>query len=227
MESIDFYKKLMRIQSDLKAPKGQKNAFGGYKYRSCEDILEAVKPLLRREEMILIISDEIVSVEGRVYIKATATVSDGITFMKAEALAREADTKKGMDPSQVTGATSSYARKYALNGLFCIDDTKDADTDAYTKQTQEKEKKPDFGSASKPEPQQTESDQPFNIEEPEEESAELRGLRELMKKDKITEEQVLGAFKGKFSAIENIDNKSINDLIKKWDKFIGFAKGGK
>ena len=94
MENIDFYKKLMRIQSDLKAPKGQKNAFGGYKYRSCEDILEAVKPLLRREEMILIISDEIVSVEGRVYIKATATVSDGVTFMKAEALAREADTKK-------------------------------------------------------------------------------------------------------------------------------------
>ena len=227
MENIDFYKKLMRIQSDLKAPKGQKNAFGGYKYRSCEDILEAVKPLLRREEMILIISDELVSVEGRVYIKATATVSDGITFMKAEALAREADTKKGMDPSQVTGATSSYARKYALNGLFCIDDTKDADTDAYTKQTQEKEKKPDFGSASKPEPQQTESDQPFNIEEPEEESAELRGLRELMKKDKITEDQVLGAFKGKFSAIENIDKKSINDLIKKWDKFIGFTKGGK
>ena len=225
MENIDFYKKLMRIQSDLKAPKGQKNAFGGYKYRSCEDILEAVKPLLRREEMILIISDEIVSVEGRVYIKATATVSDGITFMKAEALAREADTKKGMDPSQVTGATSSYARKYALNGLFCIDDTKDADTDAYTKQTQEK--KPDFGNASKPEPQQTESDQPFNIEDPEEESAELRGLRELMKKDKITEDQVLGAFKGKFSAIENIDKKSINDLIKKWDKFIGFTKGGK
>lgn len=228
MGNIDFYKKLMRIQSDLKAPKGQKNAFGGYKYRSCEDILEAVKPLLRREEMILIISDEIVSVEGRVYIKATATVSDGVTFMKAEALAREADTKKGMDPSQVTGATSSYARKYALNGLFCIDDTKDADTDAYTKQTQEKEqKKPDFGNASKPEPQQTESDQPFNIEEPEEESAELRGLRELMKKDKITEDQVLGAFKGKFSAIENIDKKSINDLIKKWDKFIGFTKGGK
>ena len=227
MENIDFYKKLMRIQSDLKAPKGQRNAFGGYKYRSCEDILEAVKPLLRREEMILIISDELVSVEGRVYIKATATVSDGITFMKAEALAREADTKKGMDPSQVTGATSSYARKYALNGLFCIDDTKDADTDAYTKQTQEKEKKPDFGSASKPEPQQTESDQPFNIEEPDEESAELRGLRELMKKDKITEDQVLGAFKGKFSAIENIDKKSINDLIKKWDKFIGFTKGGK
>ena len=228
MDNVEFYKKLMRIQSDLKAPKGQKNAFGGYKYRSCEDILEAVKPLLRREEMILIISDELVSVEGRVYIKATATVSDGITFMKAEALAREADTKKGMGPSQVTGATSSYARKYALNGLFCIDDTKDADTDAYTKQTQEKEqKKPDFGSASKPEPQQTGEDLPFNIEEQEEESAELRGLHELMKKDKITEDQVLGAFKGKFSAIENIDKKSINDLIKKWDKFIGFTKGGK
>lgn len=225
MDNVEFYKKLMRIQSDLKAPKDKKNMFGGFNYRSCEAILEAVKPLLKREGMILVISDEIVAVEGRIYIKATATVSDGTSFMKAEALAREADTKKGMDPSQVTGATSSYARKYALNGLFCIDDTKDADTDAYTKQTQEK--KPDFGSASKPEPQQTESDQPFNIEEPEEESAELRGLRELMKKDKITEDQVLGAFKGKFSAIENIDKKSINDLIKKWDKFIGFTKGGK
>ena len=107
MENIDFYKKLMRIQSDLKAPKVQKNAFGGYKYRSCEDILEAVKPLLRRVEMILIISDEIVSVEGRVYIKATATVSDGVTFMKAEALAREADTIWIMDQWSMCERVSS------------------------------------------------------------------------------------------------------------------------
>lgn len=227
MENIDFYKKLMRIQSDLKAPKGQKNAFGGYKYRSCEDILEAVKPLLRREEMILIISDEIVSVEGRVYIKATATVSDGITFMKAEALAREADAKKGMDPSQVTGATSSYARKYALNGLFCIDDTKDADTDAYTKQTQEKEKKPDFGSASKPEPQQTGGTLPFDIDSSHGVPVELEALRVLMKDAGITDQQVLDAFKGRYSAVENIEPQVIQTrLIDKWDAFVNHVKGG-
>lgn len=224
MENIDFYKKLMRIQSDLKAPKGQKNAFGGYKYRSCEDILEAVKPLLRREEMILIISDEIVSVEGRVYIKSTATVSDGITFMKAEALAREADTKKGMDPSQVTGATSSYARKYALNGLFCIDDTKDADTDAYTKQTQEKEKKPDFGSASEPVKNENEIKLPFDIGPQDEAVIELWTL---MQRDGITEKQVLDAFGGKYSAVENIEPDVIkNKVIKQWSNFIATVKGG-
>ena len=224
MENIDFYKKLMRIQSDLKAPKGQTNAFGGYKYRSCEDILEAVKPLLRREEMILIISDEIVSVEGRVYIKATATVSDGITFMKAEALAREADTKKGMDPSQVTGATSSYARKYALNGLFCIDDTKDADTDAYTKQTQEKEKKPDFGNASEPVKNESEIKLPFDIGPQDEAVIELWTL---MQRDGITEKQVLDAFGGKYSAVENIEPDVIkNKVIKQWSNFIATVKGG-
>lgn len=225
MENIDFYKKLMRIQSDLKAPKGQRNAFGGYKYRSCEDILEAVKPLLRREEMILIISDELVSVEGRVYIKATATVSDGITFMKAEALAREADAKKGMDPSQVTGATSSYARKYALNGLFCIDDTKDADTDAYTKQTQEKEKKPDFGSASELAKNESEIKLPFDVG-PETEA--VIELWTLMRQDGITEKQILDAFGGKYSAVENIEPDVIkNKVIKQWSNFIATVKGGK
>lgn len=116
------------IQTKLIAPKGQFNAFGKYKYRSCEDILEALKPLLKETESTLIISDEIVMVGNRFYVKATATLKTKDGDFSATAFAREAETKKGMDDSQITGASSSYARKYALNGLFCIDDTKDADT---------------------------------------------------------------------------------------------------
>ena len=121
-------KTLSEIQKELKAPKGQMNKFGGYRYRSCEDILEAVKPLL--EDMSLEISDSIELIGNRFYVKATATLRDnaGKTIAETSAYAREAETKKGMDESQITGAASSYARKYALNGLFCIDDTKDADT---------------------------------------------------------------------------------------------------
>lgn len=119
--------KLIEVQAALKAPKGQFNKFGGYAYRSCEDILEAVKPLLAERGMQLTLTDEPVEVGGRVYIRATATVEDGSASVSASAYAREAEAKKGMDESQVTGTASSYARKYALNGLFLIDDTKDAD----------------------------------------------------------------------------------------------------
>ena len=120
---------LSDIQSKLKAPKGQMNKFGNYKYRSCEDIVEAVKPLLAEHDLALVISDEIISVSDRIYVKATASLTDGEKVLyTASASAREALTKKGMDDAQVTGAASSYARKYALNGLFAIDDTKDADT---------------------------------------------------------------------------------------------------
>jgi hypothetical protein len=122
---------LQQIQSELKAPKGQKNNFGNYSYRSAEDILSAVKPLLQKHEVSLIISDDIVGVEGRVYVQATATLwlddKDCEPLARSTGFAREAETKKGMDESQITGAASSYARKYALNGLFAIDDTKDAD----------------------------------------------------------------------------------------------------
>lgn len=122
-------KELVSIQQELKAPKGQYNSFGKYHYRSCEDILEAVKPILGKYSCILLLSDEIVFIEGRHYLKATATIfnSEG-TRVAVSALAREPLDKKGMDDSQITGMASSYARKYALNGLFCIDDTKDADT---------------------------------------------------------------------------------------------------
>ena len=129
----DLYNKLWTIQQTLNAPKNQRNNFGGYSYRSAEDILEAVKPLL--QNVTLTLNDEIVLIGERYYVKATATLSDGEDAIAVTAYAREEENKKGMDSSQLTGATSSYARKYALNGLFCIDDAKDADTDAYAKQT--------------------------------------------------------------------------------------------
>ena len=122
-------KELAIIQSKLKAPKGQKNTFGGYKYRSCEDILEAVKPLLRETLCTLTLNDEVVLMGDRFYIKATATISNTENEVATTtAFAREEETKKGMDASQITGAASSYARKYALCGLFAIDDGKDADS---------------------------------------------------------------------------------------------------
>ncbi|EFB3400634.1 recombinase [Escherichia coli] len=133
MVKTELHKKLWTIQQTLNAPKNQRNNFGGYNYRSAEDILEAVKPLL--QNITLTVSDEIVLIGNRYYVKATATLSDGEDVIAVTAYAREEENKRGMDASQLTGATSSYARKYALNGLFCIDDAKDPDTDAYAKQT--------------------------------------------------------------------------------------------
>lgn len=135
--------RLINIQNKLNAPKNQRNTFGGYNYRSAEDILEALKPLLKEEKCALILKDDVFLIgEGeysRFYIKATATLFDenGKEIGSSSAFARESLSKKGQDDSQITGTASSYARKYALNGLFCIDDNKDADTDEYQKQTQE------------------------------------------------------------------------------------------
>lgn len=123
----EFIEKVVAIQRDLKAPKGQYNSFGKYHYRSAEDILNSVKPLLADKGLVLTITDEVVLIGSRFYIKATATLTDGTNTILNSALAREDDTAKGMSGAQITGATSSYARKYALNGLFAIDDTKDAD----------------------------------------------------------------------------------------------------
>ena len=135
---------LNKIQKELKAPKGQVNKFGGYKYRSCEDIVESVKPLL--DEAILLLNDELVLIGDRFYIKATASIVFNNKFITVSAFARESLTKKGMDESQITGATSSYARKYALNGLFCIDDTKDADaTNKHDKEEVKEEEVIDAG----------------------------------------------------------------------------------
>lgn len=119
--------KLLQVQSELRAPKLQFNAFGKYSYRSAEDILEALKPLLVKHDCLLFLSDEIVEIGGRVYVKAVANLSSGEEKISVSAYAREEETKKGTDGSQITGAASSYARKYALNGLFLIDDNKDSD----------------------------------------------------------------------------------------------------
>ncbi len=126
--------KLLEIQHRLKAPKGQYNSFGKYKYRSCEDILEAVKPILYELGCTLTLSDEIVEMGGRFYVRATAHLKGEDTEECVSAYAREDEDLKGMSGAQTTGTASSYARKYALNGLFCIDDTKDADTDEYANQ---------------------------------------------------------------------------------------------
>ena len=127
---MNVYEKLANVQAALKAPKGQYNAFGKYKYRSCEDIVESVKPLLKQNGLLLTMTDEIQNINDRFYIKATATITDIADgkCIEVSAYAREEESKKGMDGSQVTGASSSYARKYALNGIFAIDDNKDSDT---------------------------------------------------------------------------------------------------
>lgn len=162
-EETNINSKLAQIQKELKAPKDKTNTFGKYKYRSCESILEAVKPLLEGQ-LSLTLSDEIICIGenavqetitlydkvgnnmgeevvggARFYIKATATLSDGTDSISVSACARESQNKKGMDDSQITGTASSYARKYALNGLFAIDDTKDADTDEFTKNNNQDE----------------------------------------------------------------------------------------
>ena len=147
---MNIFEKLLAIQTELKAPKSQYNSFGKYKYRNCEDILEAVKPLLAKYKATLKISDELEMIGDRYYIKATAMFIDAEAeegvFVENTAYAREEAEKKGMDGSQVTGASSSYARKYALNGLFAIDDTKDSDTtntgDSGEKKPKNAKKKP-------------------------------------------------------------------------------------
>lgn len=133
-KEMSFYEKLSALITELKAPKGQRNNFGKYNYRSAEDILEAVKPLANKYGLVPKLTDEIVQVGDRYYVKAKAVITDGINTEEASGFAREPESKKGMDESQITGTASSYARKYAMNGLYQIDDTKDADTDEYKQQ---------------------------------------------------------------------------------------------
>lgn len=133
---LNIYEKLLNIQNELKAPKNQFNKFGNYKYRNAEDILEAVKPICLKYKAVINVKDKIIQVGDRYYVEATAYITDVEKpgdYIENQAYAREEENKKGMDSSQVTGATSSYARKYALNGLLCIDDTKDTDSEEYQK----------------------------------------------------------------------------------------------
>lgn len=149
---ISLNEKLMRIQTELKAPKNLYNSFGKYKYRNAEGIQEALKPLLKVYGVNVTISDSIEEVGGRIYVKAIVILTDcnGKESIVSTAYAREAETKKGMDDAQVTGATSSYARKYALNGLFLLDDTEDVDSEAYQKQTAEAKPAPKKAATEKP-----------------------------------------------------------------------------
>ena len=143
-DTTTLVERLQAVQAELKAPKGQTNAFGKYKYRSAEDILEALKPLLNKQKLALIITDEMVEVGGRVYVKASAAVIDSMgAQLSVNAYAREAEDKKGMDVAQISGSASSYARKYALNGLFAIDDTKDADATNTHGKSKPKSRHPD------------------------------------------------------------------------------------
>lgn len=136
-------KRLLEIQQELKVAKDQFNSFGNYKYRSCEQILEAVKPLLKKQGLVLTLTDDIIQFGSRFYVKATASIYDleGKIVHQVFGIAREQENKKGMDESQVTGATSSYARKYALNGLFCIDDQKDPDNNVNGNKNEEEPEK--------------------------------------------------------------------------------------
>ena len=152
----NLIEKLVVIQSELKAPKGQRNNFGNYNYRSCEDILEAVKPHLKKHGLFLSITDELINVGNRYYVQATVLITDGVDRWTTNGIAREEETKKGMDGSQITGASSSYARKYALNGMFGIDDAKDSD---HTNQHD----KPQTNIPSKPDLKQGEAVQMANL----------------------------------------------------------------
>lgn len=144
MEDKTIHQKLIEVQEELKAPKGQYNSFGKYYFRSTEDIVEALKPLLIKRGLLLLMYDEIELVGSRIYVVSTADLTDGATNIKVSARARESEAKKGMDDSQITGTASSYARKYALNGMFLIDDSKDADTPEYSGQmnNQQQSKQP-------------------------------------------------------------------------------------
>jgi len=139
---IYIMEKLIKLRSELSVPKNQYNSFGKYKYRSQEDILEAVKPLLEKYDLLLTITDEMIMLGNRFYVKATVVISDDEKEIASSGFAREPENKKGMDESQISGTASSYARKYALNALFLIDDTKDADTDEHHKVTTKSEPKP-------------------------------------------------------------------------------------
>lgn len=194
--------KLIKIQQELEVPKEQKNEFGGYMYRSCEDILEAVKPLLKKYNLLLSLTDKIVTIGDSNYVKATAKLEDDNGGeIEVNAYAREAKVKKGMDDSQITGAASSYARKYALNGLFLIDDTKDADA------TQGNDNTAGYG-RSPDKKEDTGSKKPIPITK--KQIKYLIDLHKQVKGEPIGED--------KMSKIRKLDAVKASELIDKWQK---------
>ena len=202
--TMNIYEKLLNIQNELKAPKNQFNKFGNYKYRNAEDILEAVKPICLKYKAVINVYDTVKQVGDRYYVEANAVITDvekPAEYIENKASAREEESKKGMDSSQVTGATSSYARKYALNGLLCIDDTKDTDSEEYQKQVQKNNK----------------GTTPYNFEK-----EEVLMIQESQKQQIRTEidETTIKKYlkeKGK-SKISELTFKEAHDLLKKDDK---------
>lgn len=210
MEGMKIAEKLMRIQTKIKAPKNLYNSFGKYNYRNAESICEAVKPFLDSEKCALTLMDSIEAIGCCVYIKATATLIDceSGSEIQVSAYAREAWEKKGMDDSQITGTASSYARKYALNGLFLLDDTKDADTDEYHKQTnREPEPKPE------PAPKPTSKINKLMAE----------AFEERCKGDEALKEFIFKAYK--VSSFADMTNKMAGNLNAHWDEVVAKAKG--
>lgn len=199
--------KVMKIQSTLNAPKNQYNNFGKYAYRNCEDILEALKPLLAEQELILTISDSIEEVSGRFYVKATVKVTDGENSLENTAYARESESKKGMDDSQVTGATSSYARKYALNGMFAIDDNKDADSNEQAKEQKGRQNQ---------QRQQARNDKPDNAASPAQVKALMVHYNRVCKTD---EERLAKASQWTKRKIESFNQLTSEEASKMLDYF--------
>ena len=200
--------KLMKIQTEIKAPKNLYNSFGKYKYRNAEGICEAVKPYLAKYNCSLILSDDIIMVGDRIYVKATATFIDNETAetTSVSAMARESEEKKGMDDSQITGTASSYARKYALNGLFLLDDTKDADTDEYHNQTKQSE-------ADKAEAFDKNCDEVGKLKIS---SIKVNIIKGKCADDGVAEEKVLKLYK--ISKFEDMTEKAFMNAMNNWNK---------
>ncbi len=198
--------KLMQIQTKIKAPKNLYNSFGKYKYRNAEGICEAVKPYLEEYKCALTLSDEIIEVGGRIYVKATARLHDTETLESVEcsAMARESEEKKGMDDSQITGTASSYARKYALNGLFLLDDTKDADSDEYHNQVEAKKQEAEFEKES------------ADIGKMKISSVKVDVLKKRCADDGIPEEKVLKLYK--ISSFEEMSENQFRNASDNWKK---------
>ncbi len=193
---MSIYTKLAQIQKDLFVPKGQKNTFGGYNYRTCEDILKTVKPICEANKCVLFISNDLVEIGGRLYVKANVILRDleDDTQIIVTAHAREEESKKGCDPSQITGASSSYARKYALAGLFCIDNEKDSDAT---------------------------NDHGKGEEKAADNSVQVKALRDRMAKDGVSEEYLTGLYKVK---IEAMTDKHFANINANWAKVVEGAK---
>lgn len=214
---MNIYEKLLKVQTELKAPKNRRNTFGKYNYRSCEDILEAVKPILNEIKATVFIQDSIAEFAGKVYIEATAYFVDiekpDVPQICVTAYAREAVDKKGMDDAQITGTSSSYARKYALNGLFLIDDVKDPDSDEYRDETQGKTK-----SSTKKNTDASVLDEFVN-------AGQLETLNMLLKKAEITEEKFREIYN--IATIPEFPAAKYDDAVKKLEAAIKAKKGDK